>query len=132
MKKLLSTTIFSGLLILATPALRAQAPVQTPDSSRAQGSATIKYLGTEDDEVLFNITYSNPQGSFFNLIVRDQDGSELYQHSFHDRFFNKLFRLPRTDKGRLSFIIRSGKDEIVKNFGIDTRMIEDVVVTQLR
>ena len=138
MKKLLST-IFSGLLLLAASAVRAQGSaqvqgsVQLQDSVQAQGSATIKYLGAQDDQVIFHIAYANPQGSPFNLVLRDQDGLELYQHSFHDRSFSKQFRLPRTNKGRLSFIIRSGRDiEIIKNFEIDTRMTEDVVVTQLK
>ena len=150
MKKLLSTTIFSGLLLLTGSAIRAQGslpaqgsiPAQGPaspqDPARAQGSVpaqdstTIQYLGMQDDQVIFHIAHVNSQGSPFNLIVRDQDGSELYQHGFHDRFFNKQFRLPRTDKSKLSFIIRSGKDEIVRSFEIDTRVIEDVVVTQLK
>ena len=132
MKKLLSTTIFSSLLLLATSAVWAQGSVPAQGSIRSQDSTTIKYLGTQDDQVIFHIAHINPQGSFFNLIVRDQDGSELYQHGFHDRFFNKQFRLPRTDKSKLSFIIRNGKDEIVRSFEIDTRVIEDVVVTRLK
>lgn len=130
MKKLLSTTILSGLLLLATSAFRAQG--FAPAQGSVRDSTTIRYLGTQDDQVIFHIAHVNPQGSSFNLIVRDQDGSELYQHSFHDRIFNKQFRLPRTDKSKLSFIIRSGRDEIVRSFEIDTRVIEDVVVTQLK
>ncbi|HVV06369.1 MAG TPA: hypothetical protein VHC96_19190 [Puia sp.] len=132
MKKLRSFTILSGLLLLATSTTHAQSFVKAV-SARTGNPAMIKYVGTQDDQVIFNISYANPQGAFFTLLVRDQDGSELYQHGFHDRNFSKQFRLPRTDKSKLSFVIRSGKDiEIVKSFGIDTRVIEDVVVTQLK
>ncbi|MBN8852941.1 MAG: hypothetical protein BGO55_14595 [Sphingobacteriales bacterium 50-39] len=108
MKKLLSTTIFSGLFLLISSAVYAQDPIHAKNSVPAQGSVpvqdtpqdstTIKYLGIQDDQVIFHIAHPNPQGSSFNLIVRDQDGSELYQHSFHDRFFNKQFRLPKQKK----------------------------------
>jgi hypothetical protein len=124
MKKLLSTTLFGGLLLLSASAAKAQ----TSDS------ATIKYLGTQDDLVVFNISYSNLQGSVFNLMVKDQDGSELYQHSFHEKNFYKQFRLPRAEKSRLSFIIRNGKDtEIVKSFeiNVNSRMVQDVAVKKL-
>jgi hypothetical protein len=124
MKKLLSTTIFSGLLLLSASAVKAQ----------VSDSAQIKYLGTQDDLVVFNISYNNPQGAAFNLAVRDQDGAELYQHTFHDKNFYKQFRLPKAEKSRLSFIIRSGKDtEIVKNFeiNVNSRFVQDVAVKKL-
>ncbi|HVU58568.1 MAG TPA: hypothetical protein VHD83_26080 [Puia sp.] len=124
MKKLRSFTILSSLLLLATSTIHAQT---------AQDPATVKYVGTQDDQVVFDIAYANPLGASFNLIVRDQDGSELYRHSFHDSTFHKQFRLPRTEKNKLSFVIRSGKDiEIVRNFVVSTLVVEDVVVTQIK
>ena len=124
MKKLLSTTIFSGLLLFSASAVKAQ----------VSDSAQIKYLGTQDDLVVFNISYNNPQGAAFNLVVRDQDGSELYQHTFRDKNFFKQFRLPKDERSRLSFIIRNGKDtEIVKNFeiNVNSRFVQDVAVKKL-
>ncbi len=128
MKKPLTTIIrrfgFGSLFFLASYIAKAQ----------VSDSATIKYLGTQDDLVVFNISYNNPQGSSFNLMVKDQDGSELYQHSFRDKSFYKQFRLPKSEKNRLSFIIRNGNEaDIVKSFeiNVNSRFVQDVAVKKL-
>ena len=125
MKKHLIHILFGGLLLLSASATRAQS---------SDSAATIKYLGIQDDLVVFNISYSNPQGSIFSLVVRDQDGSELYQHTFHEKNFYKQFRLPKAEKSRLTFMIRNGKEaDIVKNFeiNVNSRIIQDVAVKKL-
>jgi hypothetical protein len=111
MKKHLTTTIFGSLFMLSTFTVKAQ----SSDTAGRNEAALIKYLGTQDDMLIFTISYNNPEGTAFTLAVRDQDGSEMYKHAFHEKNFYKQFRLPRTEKSKLSFIIRDGKEtEIVK------------------
>jgi hypothetical protein len=84
--------------------------------------ALIRYLGIRDDMAVFNISYNNPAGAAFDLSVMDQDGSELYRHTFYQQGFHKQFRLPRAGKSKFSFVIANGRErEIVKTFGINVR-----------
>jgi len=136
MKKHLTTTFcrlcFGSLFLLSTFVGKAQ--TISPDSVRKGEPALIKYLGTQDDMVVFNISYSNPQGTAFHLTVKDQDGTELYQQIFHEKNFYKQFRLPRSERSKLSFVIRNGKEsDVVKTFeiNVNSRFVQDIAVKKL-
>src|ERR1051325_7315580 len=100
--------IFFGVcLVLTAATVSAQS---TATGAGQSENATVKYLGLQDDLIVFNVAYANPDGNKFQVIVKDQDGSQLYQNVFSDKTFYKQFRLPRADKDRLVFIIRNGRD----------------------
>jgi len=127
MKKHLSSLLFSSLFLLSVFSLKAQS-----GNSPAKGEpALIRYLGNQEDMVVFNISYPNPDGGAFDLSVKDQDGIELYKHTFRMKNFRKQFRLPRSEKSKLSFILRNGKEaELVKTFEINanSRPVLDIAV----
>jgi len=81
--------------------------------------------------IVFNVAYANPDGNKFQVLVKDQDGTQLYQNIFSDRAFYRQFRLPRADRDRLVFIIRNGKDaDVVKTFevNVNSRVTQEVSV----
>jgi hypothetical protein len=97
-----------------------------------QTTGEIKFLGTSEDAILFKVTYDNPMGDRFSVIVLDEDGTQLFQEVYTDKKFEKRFKLPKTDKSKLTFIIRNFKNaDLKQNFEIDTHVIENVVVTKL-
>lgn len=96
--------------------------------------ASVKYLGTQDDMIVFNVSYLNPDGAKFQLFIKDQDGSLLYQNTFNEKSFYKQFRLPKTDKERVFFVIRSNRDtDIVKAFevNVNSRFIHEVAIKKI-
>ena len=120
----------SFLLILTTA--NALPTVATTDP--ADTAATVKYLGTQDDMLVFNVSYSNPEGGRFLLTVKDQDGTQLYQSLFTDKSFYKQFRLPKSEKDRIVFIFRDSREvETVKAFdvNINSRIIREVAVKKI-
>lgn len=120
LRKLILGTIF----LFSLAAVHAQS---TPEAS-------VKYLGTQDDMITFNVSYSNPEGAKFSVTIKDQDGVQLYQGVFAEKTFFKQFRLPKTDRNKISFILRNGKDaDVVKTFAINvnSRFVEDVAVKKL-
>ena len=127
MKKHLSSLLFGSLFLLSVFSLKAQS-----GNSPVKGEpALIRYLGTREDMVVFNVSYPNPGGEAFDLAVRDQDGIELYKHTFYVKNFCKQFRLPRSEKSKLSFILRNVKEaELVRTFKINTnsRPVHDIAV----
>ncbi|HEX9510615.1 MAG TPA: hypothetical protein VF939_09030 [Puia sp.] len=126
--KLIPVILFS--LVAATT----QAQSATATTLPKEDSSLVKYLGTQDDLVLFNVAYKNPQGALFSLIVKDQDGTELYRNTYSEKNFYKQFRLPRADKSKITFIIRGNKEtEIVKTFeiNVNSRYVQDIAIKKL-
>lgn len=131
--KSLSIAVFGKILfgvcfVLAAATVSAQS---TGIGAGQSENATVKYLGLQDDMIVFNVAYANPDGNKFQVLVKDQDGTQLYQNVFSDKAFFKQFRLPRADRDRLVFIIRNGKDaDVVKTFevNVNSRVTQEVSV----
>ncbi|MBS1601226.1 MAG: hypothetical protein JST42_01065 [Bacteroidetes bacterium] len=131
--KSLSTAVFGKMMfgvcfVLAAATVSAQSTAAGAGQSE---NATVKYLGLQEDMIVFNVSYTNPEGNKFQVIVKDQDGTQLYQNLFSDKAFYKQFRLPRADRDRLVFIIRNGKDaDVIKTFevNVSSRMTQEVSV----
>jgi hypothetical protein len=120
------------LFAIAVIAVQAQSPVQT--AGEKGNPLEVKYLGTQEDMIVFNVSYQNPSGGKFSIIVKDQDGSQLYQVVYNEKSFDKQFRLPRAEKNRVTFVIRNYKDaDMARTFDINvnSRMVEDVAVKKL-
>jgi hypothetical protein len=124
-------------LILGTIFVMALATARAQSAAAGDGQneiAMVKYLGTQEDMIVFNVSYPNPEGSKFQLIVKDQDGSQIYQNSFNDKSFFKQFMLPKADKDRIVFVFRNGRDaDIVKTFevSVNSRYVREVAVKKL-
>lgn len=96
--------------------------------------ATVKYLGAEEDMIIFNVSYPNPEGARFQLMIKDQDGSVVYQNSFTDKSFYKQFRLPKTDKDRIFFVFHNNRDtDVVKAFevNVNSRFVHAVAIKKI-
>jgi len=96
--------------------------------------ATVKYLGTQEDMVLFNVSYANPDGNRFLLTIKDEDGTMVYQNTFTDKSFYKQFRLPKTDKDRIVFIFHNNRDaDVVKTFevNVNSRFVNAVAIKKI-
>jgi hypothetical protein len=128
----ISKLIFGTALLLSVATVNAQSA--TTDPGQKESPAFVKYLGTQDDMIVFNVSYSNPDAGKFCVIVKDQDGMQLYQNIYTEKSFFKQFRLPKTDKNKITFIIRNYKDaDIAKSFAvnINSRLVEDVAVRKV-
>jgi hypothetical protein len=140
--KSLSTTVvskisFAAFFIFSAATARAQSTGSGagPGDSSAEKAAVVKYLGIQDDMLIFNVSYNNPEGNKFLLAVKDQDGNQLYQDLFRDKMFYKQFKLPKSDKERVVFVIRDGLQKpIVKTFdiNIDSHLVQDVAIKKLK
>ena len=127
----LRTLTFGTLFFVA---IAAKAQSQVPAAPGTEDSTLVKYLGIQDEMMIFNVAYKNPEGAAFFITIKDQDHNTLYQGTFKDKEFYKQFKLPKTEKDKISFIFRNAKDaEIAKTFEINTssRLVSDVAVIKL-
>lgn len=128
----LSKLTFGTLFFLAVVTVQAQSPASVAGDK--QDSALVKYMGEQDDMIVFNVAYKNPGGAPFDVIIKDQDLATIYQGTFRDKDFYKQFRLPRADRNKITFLIRNFKNaDMAKTFeiNINSRYIQDVAVRKL-
>jgi uncharacterized lipoprotein YajG len=124
----ISKLTLGALLFTLVASTNAHATTLNPTDK----AADVKYLGSSDDAMLFNVSFDNPDGKKFSIIVLDEDGSQLFQEVYTEKKFSKRFKLPKADKNKLTFVIRDFKGADMKQtFEINTRFVEDVVVTKL-
>ena len=92
----------------------------------------VKYVGNSEDAVFFSVTVDNPTGGKFSVIVLDEEGNAIFQEIYSDKKFDKRFKLPKSEKNKLTFVIRNFKTaDIKQSFEINTKYVEDVTVTKL-
>ncbi|HEV3250177.1 MAG TPA: hypothetical protein VGZ71_04455 [Puia sp.] len=123
----ISALTLGVLLTTAVTTTQAQSTIGSPSEKTAE----VKYLGLSDDALFFNVSFENPVGGRVSVIVLDEDGTQLFQEVYTDKKFDKRFKLPKLEKNKITFVIRNFKDTDVKqSFEINTRLVEDVVVTK--
>jgi len=123
---------FGTLFLLSVAAANAQSTAS--GAGPTDNAAIVKYLGTQDDMIVFNVAYDNPQGSKFLVTIKDQDGNQLYQRFYSDKSFYKQFKLPKTDKDKVVFIFRNGQEApIVKTFAVNvnSRFVQEVAIKKV-
>ena len=120
----------AGLLLFTVATTQAQ----TTTNASADKNTTVKYLGTQDDVILFNVSVENPHGNKFSVIVTDNEGNQLFSEVYNDRKFDKRFRLPSSETGKLTFVVRNFKDasDDVYAFEVSNHVVRDVVVTAVK
>jgi hypothetical protein len=130
MKKILSIALFIGISVVAV----ANGRDSVEGHGIAAGAAEVKYIAGKNGDVLFNVVYNNAAGQRFSVVVLDEFGNEIYQHSFSDKQFDRKFKLADPEStNSLTFVIRNYGDNSVQRFQVDAsnRLIEDVVVKEI-
>ncbi len=137
MKSLLTAVFgkltFGTFFLLSVAAANAQSTAS--GAGPTEHATQVKYEGTQDDMLVFDVAYENPEGNKFLFTVKDQDGTQLYQRFFSDKSFYKQVKLPKTDKDKVIFIIRNGQEQaIVKTFeiNVNSRFIREVAIKKLK
>ena len=110
------------------------AHAQSTGTVAGPNEAQVKYIGAQDDMLVFDLAYTNPNAGKFLITIKDQDGTQLYQNLFSEKTIYKQFRLPKSEKDRVVFVIRDFRDaDIVKAFDINvnSRLIREVAVRKV-
>lgn len=122
-----------GVILLLTIG-SASAQTGASDSATSTGPAVVRYLGVQDDMLIFNVSYNNPMGGKFLVQVLDQNGNQLFQDSFRDKTFYRQFKLPKADNDQITFVIRKGQDAPVeKRFAVNvsSRFVQEIAIKKL-
>ena len=101
-------------------------------ASLTEDQVSVKYLGTNDNNVIFKVEFENPTAEKFWLIIRNDAGDVVYHQQFSDVHFSKSVFFQNTDSEiHPTFVIRNGNNEIVRQFAVNRTLTENTVVTKL-
>jgi hypothetical protein len=95
-------------------------------------AASIKHISTTNDKVIFQLSLDNEAGERFSVSIRDNDGNTLFQDYYSDKKFDKKYVFAKSeDLSKLTFIIRSLKDNATQVFEVNTvpRVVENYDVS---
>ncbi len=122
-----SAFLASALFVVAASGAAAQ---KTAGSSIAS-TAAVSYLGCNTDQLSFLVKYETENGEKFNITITDADGNELFNESFSDKKFSKIFKTP-LETGSLIFAICNLKNKEEKKFQVSTerRTVDEFSITK--
>jgi hypothetical protein len=112
----------------------------TPSNVLAQSKdnpleVNINYIGTLDEQPLFQVDFDNRTGVTYRVFIKDENGEVLYSERVSGKSFSKRFKLESSEinNSRLSFIITSSKQKYTQVFEINqhVRSVQDYVITRL-
>jgi len=138
----LSTRVVKGIavavaavVILVSNPLTSQANgggINNKKASLTDEQVSVKYLGTNDNNVIFKVEFENPTAEKFWLIIKNDAGDVVYHQQFSDVHFSKSVFFENTDSEiHPTFVIRNGNNEIVRQFVVSKTVTESTVVTRL-
>ena len=129
LKKIAGAALVAMLISVNTNA--AELPA---DTTLSETTATVKYVGTDENSYVFNVIYNNDNGEKFLLRIADREGNVLFTQTYTGKKFEKRFRLMKDAiQGQLNFTIKNLKDNSIQTFRVTTteQVVEDVVVKQV-
>jgi len=129
LKKIAGTALVAMLISVNTNA--AEIPA---DTTLSETTATVKYVGTDENSYVFNVIYNNDNGEKFLLRIADREGNVLFTQTYTGKKFERRFRLMKDAiQGQLNFTIKNLKDNSIQTFRVTTteQVVEDVVVKQV-
>ena len=125
----------AAVVILVSNPLTSQANgggINNKKASLTEEQVSVKYLGTNDNNVIFKVEFENPTAEKFWLIIKNDAGDVVYHQQFSDVHFSKSVFFENTDSEiHPTFVIRNGNNEIVRQFAVSKTLTENTVVTRL-
>jgi len=129
------TVAVAAVVILISNPLTSQANgggINNKKASLTDEQVSVKYLGTNDNNVIFKVEFENPTAEKFWLIIKNDAGDVVYHQQFSDAHFSKSVFFQNTDSEiHPTFVIRNGNNEIVRQFAVSKTLTENTVVTRL-
>lgn len=65
----------------------------------AENTSSVKFAGTENNSLLFNVKINNAAGEKFTLVVTNEDGEIVFIKGYADKNFTKQIKLMQTSGG---------------------------------
>src|SRR5215469_6708874 len=69
----------------------------TKKAAFADDQVTVKYIGTDESNVVFQVQFENPTGEKFSLIIKNDNGDVVFHQAFNETHFSKNVYFQNTE-----------------------------------
>lgn len=131
--KAFSTVAAAVVLFVSNPLTSLANEGHPNKAGLTDAQVNVQYVGTKDDNVVFRVEFENPTTEKFWLIIKNDAGEVVYHKQFSDAHFSKAVYFQKDEADiHPSFVIRdSNNNEVVRQFSVNTTVVENTVVTKL-
>src|SRR5438132_457042 len=85
------------LFMVSLSSVAAPVNAQTKVTNQTEQKAWIKYEGSNNGVLLFDLAYYNPSGKKLSITIFDGDHNNLFEGFYTDKTFHKRFEIPSGD-----------------------------------
>ncbi len=91
---------------------------------------SVKYLGSDDNYLVFEVTVNSAESKNALLGVSDKAEGELYTESIRSTQKTQKLKIEKRDSQELNFKLSVGSTVYNKSFSINTSRVENTVVAE--
>jgi hypothetical protein len=121
------TTAIIAVVLFATSAA---AQTVTKATVKANEPFTVKYLGSEDDYLYFQVEVNTGSNTYSLLKINDKAEGELYSQSVKPELKLRTFKIEKKEGQELNFKLVSGNKVYSKSFSASTSLKETTTVNE--
>ncbi len=132
--KIIAVAFTAVVVLVANPlASHANGGGSKKVSTLTDAQVSVKYVGTTNNQVVFQVVFDNPTGEKFSLIIKNDAGDVVYHQQFSETHFAKNVYFENTDTEiQPTFIVRgSTGNDVVRHFQVVKTVTENTTVTSL-
>ena len=122
------------VLVLSLVSLFSTAIVSPVNANGGGDTVELKYIGTMQNQPLFQLNFTGAQDSEFQIVVRDEFNNVLHRENFKGGTGNRKFLLNTEEIGESSVRFEiTGKTldkTVVFEINNESRTVKDVVVSK--
>src|SRR5690242_10432783 len=97
------------------------ANAQIKDSSNLTENNWVKFAGSKNGKILFDISYLNPAGKRLRINISDQNHNNLFEESYTEKEIHKTFQIPSDAARKLEFVLSGTHHKVlVQSFDISS------------
>jgi len=139
MKQIIRNNRLLAIAFFTTFSVAAVLPAMGNDSNRVHPAVPVemKFIGSLNAKPVFQLNFAGNAGqNEFTIIVRDEFDEVLYREQIRGEYFSKKFLLNTDELGDATILFEiictQTRRTAVFKIDRDTRLVEDVVISQLR
>lgn len=123
--------MFKNLFFVFSLVLLTIAAAHADEKKPNPPAGSVTYLGSEDEQMSFIMSYENDSNEKYVITIADADGIALFEAVCSEKKFLKTFKVPM-DAGNVTFSVSSYKNRSEKKFVVTTerRIVAEVVVSK--
>jgi hypothetical protein len=118
-------TAITAVILFATTAA-----AQSVKTAAATEPLTVKYIGAEEDYLVFQVEIKADNNSFSLFKINDKTEGELFSQNLKATGNFKTFKIEKMDGQEISFKLLTGKKVYTKTFSATTSAVEKTTVNE--